>query len=76
MALGSSSVKVLKAYAFRNIMRDRAAQIQENEQNARNDQAPSAPGRFSLFRIWLSCKGAHYVAFAISWSYQMMIVAV
>ena len=57
-------------------VRDRAAQIQENEQKARNDQAPSAPGRFSLFRIWLSCKGAHYVAFAISWSYQMMIVAV
>ena len=71
----SSFFSVGLSVAFR-IMRDRAAQIQENEQNARNDQAPSAPGRFSLFRIWLSCKGAHYVAFAISWSYQMMIVAV
>ena len=30
-------------------VRDRAAQIQENEQKARNDQAPKAPGRFSLF---------------------------
>ena len=55
----SSFFSVGLSVAFRN-MRDRAAQIQENEQKARNDQAPfeqkarndqapSAPGRFSLF---------------------------
>ena len=27
----------------------RAAHIHENDEKARNDQAPSAPGRFSLF---------------------------
>ena len=31
-------------------MGDRAVQIHENAQKARNDQAPKAPGRFSLFR--------------------------
>ena len=28
----------------------RAAHIHENDEKARNDQAPKAPGRFSLFR--------------------------
>ena len=29
---------------------DQTVQIHENAQKARNDQAPKAPGRFSLFR--------------------------